>query len=303
MSRNILQQHPASGDLFAGLSLMYPPNTIPPLPATAPADTTLIIHKGLTIGYSLSEDIMYSYSPCTGISTAFKWKIVKSMQIGLSDGTSVTKSVLIKTYFKPVFFNVKGFNNPELLDDEIVPQENKPLKCSFYAYKGKCLAINYESGVVYTYHSRNFSPSALKGWQVTGYESVQGYLKTKINGVSTPLHRIIMECFYGRFINTGHSHGLQIDHKDRNKSNNALSNIRLVTPHENSLNRSTRCDNEIGLTGLHYSTRFKKWTVQWYKGGLHYTKTKRVTKRFTDLLEATSFIKSPNSEYSGNGKS
>lgn len=34
--------------------------------------------------------------------------------------------------------------------------------------------------------------------------------------------------------------GLEIDHKDRDRQNNCLSNLRLVTPHENMLNCADR---------------------------------------------------------------
>jgi len=42
------------------------------------------------------------------------------------------------------------------------------------------------------------------------------------------LHRIIMECFYGKSY-------LQVNHKDGNSLNNNLNNLEYVTPHENTI--------------------------------------------------------------------
>lgn len=45
-------------------------------------------------------------------------------------------------------------------------------------------------------------------------------------------HRIVWEAFNGKI-----PANLEIDHKDRNKHNNKLSNLRLVTHSQNCLNR------------------------------------------------------------------
>lgn len=46
------------------------------------------------------------------------------------------------------------------------------------------------------------------------------------------VHRVIAETFIGEV-----PQGMQIDHIDRNRQNNALSNLRIVTPKENLANR------------------------------------------------------------------
>ena len=48
-------------------------------------------------------------------------------------------------------------------------------------------------------------------------------------------HRIVWEAFNGKI-----PANLEIDHKDRNKHNNKLSNLRLVTHSDNLLNRKPK---------------------------------------------------------------
>lgn len=53
-----------------------------------------------------------------------------------------------------------------------------------------------------------------------------GYLMTSINGKYTLVHRIVMEAFHG-------SSELTVDHLDKNRANNKLSNLEYVTLKEN----------------------------------------------------------------------
>lgn len=48
---------------------------------------------------------------------------------------------------------------------------------------------------------------------------------------------------------------LQIDHQDRNKLNNRIENLRLVTHYENSLNQSLSPLNTSGIAGVVYKER------------------------------------------------
>ena len=41
----------------------------------------------------------------------------------------------------------------------------------------------------------------------------------------------------------------EVDHKDRNRLNNDISNLRWVSSSENSLNRGQRCDNKNNTSG------------------------------------------------------
>jgi hypothetical protein len=65
------------------------------------------------------------------------------------------------------------------------------------------------------------------------------------------LHRIILDCPEGMFI----------DHINHDKLNNCRSNLRIVTPQQNSMNTSKRKDNKSGVIGVHWHKAGEKWTA------------------------------------------
>lgn len=100
---------------------------------------------------------------------------------------------------------------------------------------------------------RNIKSKKIKKQQVTKF----GYLRTnyrvnksnphykKNQGWDRPLHQLVMEC-WGR---KQPSPEYVIDHIDRNKLNNDISNLRWVTPKENMNNQDkekVRKNNSIG---------------------------------------------------------
>ena len=79
----------------------------------------------------------------------------------------------------------------------------------------------------------------------------QGYIRIGIGGKHYRVHRLIMEAFVGESEQ-------EVDHIDRNKTNNNFHNLRYCTHIENSFNRDY-CDNTKGYT-WHKSA--KKWHAQ-----------------------------------------
>ncbi|ATS93616.1 homing endonuclease [Pectobacterium phage DU_PP_I] len=73
-----------------------------------------------------------------------------------------------------------------------------------------------------------------------------GYLTTVLNGRHHRTHRIIW-CLH----NGPLAAGVVIDHKDRNKVNNLLDNLRVATRGENMQNTKLRSDNSLGHKGIH----------------------------------------------------
>lgn len=71
--------------------------------------------------------------------------------------------------------------------------------------------------------------------KIAGSSDGIGYQRVEIANKFYRVHRILFEMANGPIP----SH-LCIDHIDRNRGNNTLSNLRLVTPLENARNRSRR---------------------------------------------------------------
>ena len=88
----------------------------------------------------------------------------------------------------------------------------------------------------------------------TGVVSAKGYFRVTHHNKSYPVHRIIYTLVHGP-ISTKDI----IDHKDNNKSNNIITNLRLVTNAENQHNSITN-KNPFGVKGLSKHPASKKWT-------------------------------------------
>lgn len=107
----------------------------------------------------------------------------------------------------------------------------------------KVKQINYEeiSKAVYYKDGALFW---VKNDKPAGTKTVEGYIKVQINGVAYSAHRLIWVLF-----NKEIPLNMQIDHVDRNKSNNKIENLRLVTASSNALNRKCRNSN-TGIRGI-----------------------------------------------------
>lgn len=71
------------------------------------------------------------------------------------------------------------------------------------------------------------------------------YYRVQLDKKIYTAHRIIWEMFNGA-IGTG----LQVDHKDLDKSNNRIANLRPVTRQVNCRNRPLRRDSSTGINGV-----------------------------------------------------
>ncbi len=91
----------------------------------------------------------------------------------------------------------------------------------------------------------------LKGCIKFGYR-VQPLTKEDGSRVFKRVHRLIWETFVGEI-----QDGYVIDHIDGNRLNNALSNLRVATRQQNSVNRGAMVKNKTGFRGVvRKGTRF-----------------------------------------------
>lgn len=97
---------------------------------------------------------------------------------------------------------------------------------------------------------------------VAGAKKKDGYLNVQINSHSMACHRVAWAMHYGEWPN-----GL-IDHINRVRHDNRISNLRIVTCNENAKNKKIHKNNKHGLKGV---TKLKngKYQAQCAIGGVN----------------------------------
>lgn len=92
-----------------------------------------------------------------------------------------------------------------------------------------------------------------KAGSVDGY----GYLRVLLFGRAIRNHRILWVLRNGEIPD-----GMEIDHRDQNKLNNADGNLRLASHMQNMQNKSLRLDNTSGEPGVTWDKHFNRWRVR-----------------------------------------
>lgn len=86
-----------------------------------------------------------------------------------------------------------------------------------------------------------------KRYPASDANSPTGYIRVSRNNKLAYLHRLVWEELVGPI-----PPGMQIDHINRCRTDNRLSNLRLVSITENRRNMTKRSDNQTGVTGVSY---------------------------------------------------
>jgi len=84
-----------------------------------------------------------------------------------------------------------------------------------------------------------------------------GYIGMYHKGKYLMVHRAIWVMHNGEIPD-----GYIIDHIDRNRANNKIENLRLVTPTENNFNREKQSNNKSGRKGVSWHKQKGKWVAQ-----------------------------------------
>jgi len=93
---------------------------------------------------------------------------------------------------------------------------------------------------------------ATKGMVVFGYLDSCGYPFLRVDGKLYKFHRLVWIISNGAI-----PEHLRIDHINRNRSDNRLCNLRLVTHMENCHNQTLKSTNTTGYTGI--TAKNNKW--------------------------------------------
>lgn len=105
----------------------------------------------------------------------------------------------------------------------------------------KYLAYNEYTGIFTWIRKKSQNTKIGK---IAGTLTKKGYIVIIFNGKSYPAHRLAWLYYYSSFPEE------QIDHRDRNKSNNAILNLRKATNLENSQNKNLFKNNSTGYMGV-----------------------------------------------------
>jgi hypothetical protein len=89
--------------------------------------------------------------------------------------------------------------------------------------------------------------------KIAGNTRKDGYVTIRLDGSRYFAHRLAWLYIFGEFP------PMEIDHIDRNPSNNSISNLRLAEPSQNQANRGAQKNNSSGFVGVRKSSSSGKW--------------------------------------------
>jgi hypothetical protein len=89
---------------------------------------------------------------------------------------------------------------------------------------------------------------------IFGSKNSAGYLLISVDSKTFVAHKLAWIISNGNI-----PKGLQIDHINRNRSDNRLCNLRILSNMENCHNQTFRCTNASGYTGVYWHNQSKKW--------------------------------------------
>jgi len=114
---------------------------------------------------------------------------------------------------------------------------------------------------------RAYADGMLERWisnrwrEVRGNPNSDGHLRVFINYKYIFYHRIIYQAYHPEWDINDRSQ--IIDHIDRNKANNAITNLRIVTKSENAMNRTRISEKKYDLP-KNITPEYKSNVDRWY---------------------------------------
>ena len=117
------------------------------------------------------------------------------------------------------------------------------------------LVLHYEPETgIFTWKVRT-SPR-IKVGDIAGCPEGGGYLQIRVCSRGYKAHRLAWLHVYGEWPKE------QLDHINRNRSDNRIANLREVTNKQNQQNRSKSSNNTSGHQGVHWDKRDSKWRAR-----------------------------------------
>lgn len=100
-----------------------------------------------------------------------------------------------------------------------------------------------DDGMVHRPEKRTETQVVRKEAWTYGHMNSDGYMVIGIDGRTYKVHRLVYETWVGPI-----KDGYTIDHIDRNRTNNVVSNLRLATPRQQCLNAKQHLERDKRIT-------------------------------------------------------
>lgn len=151
-------------------------------------------------------------------------------------------------------------------------------------YLKECLDYNPETGI-FTWLERPEHHFSCKRIQlgrnakfvgsIAGGINAKGYIVIGLGGKRYLAHRLAWLYMFGDLPKE------QLDHINRNPSDNRINNLRAVNNEENHKNKAPQSNNTSGVVGVVWDKSRGKWAAQIKSAGSHY-----FLGRYTDMFDA-----------------
>ena len=132
------------------------------------------------------------------------------------------------------------------------------------------------------------SANQVKAGDAAGCPTGNGYLQIRLQSRLYKAHRLAWLYVYGEWPED------QLDHINRNRSDNRISNLRDVTQKQNHQNRSKSSNNTSGHTGVVWHKQRSKWQAK-----IMHNKKDISLGLFTNIEEAIASRKAGELKYWG----
>jgi len=106
---------------------------------------------------------------------------------------------------------------------------------------------------------RNFTKGGkIKGSIAGCIDKTTGYIRIRVDGKKYSGHKLAWLYVYGALPIKPY----QIDHIDRDRTNNSITNLRVVTQSENMQNMGIQKNNTSGVCGVHFRSDIHRWRAR-----------------------------------------
>ena len=143
--------------------------------------------------------------------------------------------------------------------------------------------FNYRDGELYWKKIK--VKNQIKAGDMAGFITTNNYKNVRLDSKKIPVHHIIFIMHHGYLPK-------KIDHKDNNRLNNRIENLRIATTENNNQNAIRRKDNTTGVKGVNFCKRDKRFIAR-----IQANSSRHLVGYFNTLEEAEKALVKARKEY------